>query len=264
MSKKLTTEFFIERAKKVHGDKYNYSKVEYLDCYTPVCIICPKHGEFWQKPKNHLIGRGCQKCGLIHRNIIRKETNLEVKVYGVGINDVIAKVQDTEYYNKWLLMLYRCYHPTQKEYSKSYNEVFVCDEWLRLSNFKEWFENPENGYKDGYQLDKDLLVKGNKIYSPQTCCFLPQEINSIIKLGNNRGKYPIGVIKIKQGRNKPYRADIKNRTIGYYATPEEAFFAYKKEKEKEVKAVALKYFQEGKITEKVYTALMNFNLEIND
>lgn len=264
MPKKLTTENFIERAKKVHGDKYNYSKVEYLDWYTPVCIICPKHGEFWQKPKNHLIGRGCQKCGLIHRDIVRKITRRKIKNYGVGINDVMEKVDGTEYHNKWLLMLYRCYHPTQAKHSKSYKDVFVCDEWLRLSNFKEWFENPENGYREGYQLDKDLLVKGNKVYSPDTCCFLPSEINSIIKLGNNRGKYPIGVIKIKQGRNKPYRADIKNRTIGYYATPEEAFFAYKKEKEKDIKDVATKYFNENKITKKVYEALMNFNIEMND
>ena len=57
-----TTEQFIEKARKVHGDKYDYSKVEFKDSTTKVCIICPKHGEFWQSPNNHLNGRGCQKC----------------------------------------------------------------------------------------------------------------------------------------------------------------------------------------------------------
>ena len=58
----LTTEKFIEKAKKVHGDKYDYSKVEYVNNHTKVCIICPEHGEFWQTPSSHLTGRGCKKC----------------------------------------------------------------------------------------------------------------------------------------------------------------------------------------------------------
>jgi len=62
MPKKLTTEEFIERAKKVHGDKYDYSKVEYINATTKVCIICPVHGEFWQTPSVHLSGCGCIKC----------------------------------------------------------------------------------------------------------------------------------------------------------------------------------------------------------
>ena len=60
--RKLTTEEFVEKAKTVHGDKYDYSKVEYLNNSTYVCIICPEHGEFWQKPSNHLMGNGCPKC----------------------------------------------------------------------------------------------------------------------------------------------------------------------------------------------------------
>lgn len=58
-----TKEQFIENARKIHGYKYDYSKVEYINSNTPICIICPKHGEFWQKPHNHLIGKGCKKCG---------------------------------------------------------------------------------------------------------------------------------------------------------------------------------------------------------
>lgn len=60
----MNTEEFIERAKKIHGNKYDYSKTKYVDCYTKVCIICNKHGEFWQLPNVHLKGSGCKECGL--------------------------------------------------------------------------------------------------------------------------------------------------------------------------------------------------------
>jgi hypothetical protein len=70
MSKKLTTEEFIQRAKQVHGDKYNYSKVEYINSKTDICIICKKHGEFYQKPNNHLNNQKCPNCnGGIKLNI---------------------------------------------------------------------------------------------------------------------------------------------------------------------------------------------------
>ena len=61
--KKYTTEEFIKKAREIHGDKYDYSKVEYVSYHTKVCIICPKHGEFWQTPANHLRNRNCPKCG---------------------------------------------------------------------------------------------------------------------------------------------------------------------------------------------------------
>ena len=80
--KRNTTEEFIEKAKKVHGDKYDYSKVEYINSQTKVCIICPEHGEFWQKPNGHLNGMGCDKCGgtktLTTEDFIEKS----IKVHG--------------------------------------------------------------------------------------------------------------------------------------------------------------------------------------
>jgi hypothetical protein len=62
MAKKLTTETFIQRAREVHGDKYDYSKVNYINSYTKVEIICPIHGSFWQTPGHHLYGEGCKHC----------------------------------------------------------------------------------------------------------------------------------------------------------------------------------------------------------
>jgi predicted nucleic-acid-binding Zn-ribbon protein len=81
--KKLTTDEFIERAKRVHGNKYDYSKVEYINNHTKVCIICPIHGEFWQNPNSHLIGFGCKKCT---KNIVLSNTE-----------DFILKAKEVHY-----------------------------------------------------------------------------------------------------------------------------------------------------------------------
>lgn len=88
MSKKLTTDCFIKRAKEVHGDVYDYSKVNYVNNHTKVCIMCPVHGEFWQRPNDHLNGYGCNKCGIIKTNL-KNSDNLDnfiiksKKIHGV-------------------------------------------------------------------------------------------------------------------------------------------------------------------------------------
>ena len=69
MAKKISKEEFIARSNNIHNNKYDYSKVEYVNNKTKVCIICPEHGEFWQTPKNHLLGQGCPICG---KEIARK------------------------------------------------------------------------------------------------------------------------------------------------------------------------------------------------
>ncbi len=71
---KSSTEEFIKKANKVHNNKYDYSKVEYKNIETKVCIICPEHGEFWQSPEKHLIGQGCVKCSYIERNVKKTDT----------------------------------------------------------------------------------------------------------------------------------------------------------------------------------------------
>ncbi len=86
MSKK-TTQQFIEDAKKVHGEKYDYSKVEYIKSRTKVCIICPEHGEFWQRPENHLQGNGCPKCAIFLSGFNRRLDNKQfiekaIKIHG--------------------------------------------------------------------------------------------------------------------------------------------------------------------------------------
>ena len=80
-NRKLTKEKFIEEARKIHGDKYDYSKVEYKNIDTKVCIICPKHGEFWQTPSHHISGRGCPKCkmSIYEKTVKNTLDNLHIK-----------------------------------------------------------------------------------------------------------------------------------------------------------------------------------------
>ena len=82
--KKYNTETFIKKAREVHGNKYDYSKVEYVNIKTKVCIICPEHGEFWQTPYQHLNGSGCSKCGYIIRGNKNKS----------NINEFIKKTKE--------------------------------------------------------------------------------------------------------------------------------------------------------------------------
>ena len=97
--RKLTTEEFIERARKVHGDKYDYSKVEYVNSSTKVCIICIEHGEFWQTPNCHLDGQGCPKCGIKKRSVNKTLTAEEFIKKAMDIHRNKYGYSNVEYLN---------------------------------------------------------------------------------------------------------------------------------------------------------------------
>ena len=185
------------------------------------------------------------------------------KVFGVATCDLTG-VRGTKPYSTWKNMLKRCY--SHYDYNQaSYEGCTITPEWLLYSTFKQWFD--EN-YVEGYALDKDIIKKNNLLYSPKTCCFVPQEINNLfIKRKRDRGALPIGIILIPRNRYKKYQVQVSGRTpycVGYFYTIKEAFQAYKREKEKIIKERATKYFQEGKITHRVYQALMEYQVEITD
>jgi len=169
-------------------------------------------------------------------------------------------------YNTWSHILKRCYsEEVQKKYP-TYKDVTVSEEWHCFQNFAQWYEknyNPET--MQGWHIDKDILIKGNKIYSSETCCFVPNTINILfIKRQNKRGEYPIGVI-LEKRTNRFISRVVKNNIkihLGIFNTPEEAFEAYKTAKEKHIKEVAEKY--KNQITEEVYEALYNYQVEITD
>jgi hypothetical protein len=189
-------------------------------------------------------------------------------LYGLGyVGDGVYKTKGfhkkTPYYVKWFNIFERCYNGVYP----SYKTVKVCEEWHNFQNFAKWYEeNWKSDYMDNkWSLDKDILVKGNKIYSPETCCFVPQEINSLfIKLNSRRGEYPIGVYLSK---NKKYISNFtKGKRVtmylGTYNTPEEAFQVYKETKESYIKEIADKW--KGQISDKVYEAMYNYKVEIDD
>ena len=114
--KVMNTEEFTEKARKIHGDKYNYSNVRYVNNHTKVCIICPIHGEFWQMPKLHLKGSGCPKCAAIKGGDYLRDTKEDFikKAKKTLINitflyQIYLLYSLTIFYNKVLLLLYFFY-----------------------------------------------------------------------------------------------------------------------------------------------------------
>lgn len=247
--KRLTREEFEEKGRLVHGNKYDYSKVDYVMNKKRVCIICPIHGPFWQRPNDHLSGCGCPYC---------KADSKKTIIYGKYVNDVVM-ARSSIAYRRWMGILARCNSESYQEMFNSYRDVGVCEEWYYFSNFKKWFD--EN-YVEGYSLDKDILVKGNRIYSPETCCFVPQEINMLVVSHNQRKNNKYGVTKSKNGYTTRISKKGKILKVGEYASYSDAIQAYKDAKEEYIREIATIYYNQGKITQNVYNALLNWEIEV--
>lgn len=171
----------------------------------------------------------------------------------------------TKEYLLWNSMINRCYNENLRHKNPTYKDCSVAEKWRYLSNFKDWCNKQIGFNNDGWHLDKDILVKGNKVYSPETCCFVPLEVNCAL-IGNKkvRGALPQGVIY--NCTKTRYRARIQRgnkwESLGTYDTPEEAFQAYKPVKEAHIKSLAEKW--KDQIDIRVYEALMNWTVEITD
>lgn len=175
------------------------------------------------------------------------------KVGFIGIGKYVSRINglDTKDYNTWNHMMQRCYSPNENQIT--YKGCTICPEWHNFQNFAKWFE--EN-YIEGFHLDKDILVKGNKVYSPETCCFVPVEINSLVKNFNRRnGKS--GVQKQKKFISKITK-NGKTIYLGSFKTEDEAHNRYIVERKIHVKSLADVY--KNKITENCYIALLNYEL----
>ena len=193
----------------------------------------------------------------------------EPRVYNVGCVGegkyktwISDKKIHTKEYEAWRCMLRRCYGSKELERNKSYKDCIVCQEWLNFQNFAEWYE--KNYYEipgEVMALDKDILFKDNKTYSPDTCVFVPQKINTLFtKCDATRGDLPIGVSYDKT--QKKYEARCKSKYLGRYNTPEEAFQAYKQFKEAYIKKMANDYIED--IPFNLYQAMINYEVEIDD
>jgi len=206
--------------------------------------------------------------GTIRKKVAYKEFKLGVvnnyfhpTVFGVGYLGTNCN-EYRPHRGKWCEMLKRCYYKSEIQ---TYVGCTVDEQWLNYKNFEDWCNknyNPKT--MQGWHLDKDILQKGNKIYSPETCCFVPREINNLlIKSNSRRGKYPIGVSYLRNRFTAHIGLGNNIRTLlGIFSTPEEAFQAYKVAKERHIKEVADRWKEQ--ITEEVYNALYNYQVEITD
>lgn len=180
--------------------------------------------------------------------------------------------KNTIQYEYWIKMFARCYDEKTLEKYTTYENKYVCEEWHNFQNFAKWFD--ENYYKvDGQrmQLDKDILFKDNRIYSPDTCVFVPQRINTLfVKCDKSRGEYPIGVSFNKKRNKLVAQCSIfdleSNKTkkinLGDFNKVEEAFNTYKRFKESYIKEVANEY--RNQIPQNLYNAMCNYVVEIDD
>jgi hypothetical protein len=181
-------------------------------------------------------------------------------IFGDAEVDVKSQV-----YTSWAGMLKRCYtfYDDKPRARINYEGCEVREDFLYLPDYMAWYE--KQIVQPKWHLDKDLLVPGNKIYSPDTCVFLPRALNTFLTVrGNERGPYPIGVTYHE--RLGKYEAccnrDGKSVYLGLYLNPEDAFEAYKKEKESYAKDLAKRW--EGVIDSRACEALMNYRVLITD
>jgi hypothetical protein len=181
---------------------------------------------------------------------VRRKSKL---IFGVGINDadyVVAtnvqidgkhkRLRICPFYARWKKMLERCYSGSWHTLKPTYKDCYVCEEWKTFSNFKSWMEKQD---WEGKQLDKDILFRNNKEYSPLTCVFVDSHVNSfLIERDSKRGEYMIGVHWHK--RDKRFTSACgdglgKTTYLGNFNTELEAHLAwlsYKLERAKELAA----------------------------
>jgi hypothetical protein len=143
---------------------------------------------------------------------------------GVGTYKVKSKA-----YTIWRAMLSRCYSSKSSGKDITYKGCSVAKDWHNFQVFAKWFED---NYVDGYELDKDLLVVGNKVYSEDTCVFIPRRFNCFITGKSLNRRLPVGVY-YHHNKSKPYEACCSNENgtkeyLGYFNTPEQASLAWKK------------------------------------
>lgn len=194
-------------------------------------------------------------------------------VCGIGITgDELTKTngKHLKEYALWGAMIKRCYDLKFHNKGKTYKDCSVSDNFKFFTFFKKWC-NEQIGFNSvddkgkPFALDKDILVKGSKIYSEHTCVFVPAEINSLlIRCGRARGDLYIGVYFSK--KNKKYVSQIRYNSnqihLGHFDTETEAFYAYKQAKEAYIKEIANKW--KDKIDHRVYEALMDYEVSIDD
>lgn len=178
---------------------------------------------------------------------------------------------DSKEYRTWYQMLRRCFDKQVKEEKPTYKNAVCCKEWLSFEKFCDWLQSQEN-YETWKTLkwsaiDKDIICKGNKMYSPENCFLVPVNVNNLfVKHDALRGNMPIGVYQTNDKYVASCTNSIEDRQviIGTYNTAKEAFEAYKKYKENLIKEIADIEYKNGSITKKCRDAMYVYKVEIDD
>ena len=235
----------------------NYRNYKDIDVYFPEYNWVAKNKQYEHFKKGEI------KC-------VYEPRTFGVGYLGEGKYKTRENGKKTKCYKVWQSMLQRCYDSKYKEKYPTYNACEVYESWHNFQNFAHWYENNYYEIEDEVMcLDKDILFKGNKIYSPETCVFVPKNINILFtKRNKSRGNLPIGVCYHKQNRTYISACNFGDgqKYLGCYNTPQEAFEVYKQYKEKLIKEVIDSY--EGIIPEPHYSklkkAMYNYRVEISD
>lgn len=167
------------------------------------------------------------------------------------IGYVGGEVLSWEAYYCWASMIQRCYDPKRLKIRPDYLGCSVDEKWHNFQNFQEFYLKK---YKNGFQLDKDLILIDNKIYSEDTCSFVPHQINVLIGKKGSRGTREISPNYF----SARISIDGKRKHIGVFKTESDAFLAYKKAKEEYIKTMAERY--KSVIDERVYITLINLKI----
>ena len=191
-------------------------------------------------------------------------------VHGVGIAgakySITINGRNTKEYDLWYSMLRRCYSESFKKKQPTYEGCEVSDNFKYYEYFYDWCHKQIGFGVEGFEIDKDLLIKGNKVYNEDSCVFLPAEINTVlVKCTASRGEHLIGVCWSKTAN--AFKATVrknkgKSEHLGCFKTEIEAFNAYKVAKEAFIKEYANKW--KGQIDDRAYNALINYTVEITD
>ena len=267
---KAVVEEFIVNPDKVNNVYIWHSGYDKQDCYYR--NLYPLNQEQYMAVRKHFNKTGDDSEEFIVKvmnDIKYKPDNwskkaMEPTMCGIGYRGLEDADCTAESYLKWHDMIHRCYNAKFHKRQPQYKGCAVCVEWLNYSNFKVWYDQHKIPGMS-LDLDKDILFKGNKVYSPETCCFVPHAINTLfLNSKKNRGDFPIGVSLDKDKKKFCAEMSFMGRQIklGTFDTAESAFARYKEYKEDFIRDLAEQYREQ--IPDKVYDAMMSWKIEIDD
>lgn len=190
---------------------------------------------------------------------IQKEDGSFKRIYKKPSNKSQSRYKE---YCYWQNMNTRCNNPNYSKRFPTYVDVSMSTEFQDYNQFVLWCRDQPEFYQDSWVLDKDLLLPKNKIYSRETCCFVPPSVNGFFTFNRLQSNgLPKGVSWCEtECKYKSYCAQLdgKNKTLGRFNNPEDAFDAYLDYKN--LLAVKLAGMWEGKVSERVYETLKNLDI----